>query len=112
MDKAKLLPLESKYYGTKVKMPWGEEVTFWLTSSDRRDNKAYVPSDRELAKEGITREQWDDNEIIETHDGFGGDLDIPAKELVEACDHFEDQHSYEFALAFIEMFNGEFGEDK
>lgn len=108
MDKAKLLPLEGKYYGTKVKLPYGQGVTFWLTFSDRDDNKAYVPSDRELAEEGITREQWDNNEIIETHNGFGGDLDIPAKELVEACDHFEDQYSYEVALAFVKMYNEKF----
>lgn len=111
MNKAKLLPLKGKYYGTKVELPCGQEITFWLTFVEREDNKAYVPSDRELAAEGITREQWDSNELVETT-AFGETYYVAARELVEACDHFEDQHSYEVALAFVEMYNEKFGEEK
>lgn len=100
--KAELLPLNGKYYGTKIKLECGGNLNVWLTFEGEVGGKGYVPSDRLLEEANITREQWDNNEPVRFLDCFGEwDTDY-AREVVCAVDHFEDQLSYEIAKHIVE----------
>lgn len=100
----KLVELGSKYYGTIIKdLETGVEIKIWHTFLGGENS--FVPSDRELSKANITREQWDSDEVITTEDCFGDKVTMNSKEIVIAADHFEDQESYERALLILETLN-------
>ena len=102
---AKLKPLEGKYYGTIIDIA-GSEVKVWLTFSGIPGDLSHVPSDRELERAGITREEWNDNASVPADIDLDGVPEtMPARDLVEACDHFEDQLSYLTAKLWVEAFN-------
>ncbi len=98
--KAKLKPLRGKYYGTVIDVDFddggGDSIELW-------DCADFQPSDRELAEAEITREQYNNNEVVD-HDSLFGD--IPARDALEVCDgHFESQKTYERALKLIAAIN-------
>lgn len=105
---AKLKDLKSKYYGTIVEVTneLGNhvfETKFWLTFSEVGSNKSYDPSDRELSKVGLTRDDWDNNATV--IDELGNKTTVHKLYNDLACDHFEDQYSYEIAQMFTDAFN-------
>lgn len=99
--KAKLIPLNGKYYGTKIEIDFDdkgqiETLLVWETSN-------YNPSIRQLYKMGYTKKQWDNNEFVK--DGYGGL--IPIRELGIINDnHFENELSYERSLKIVNLING------
>lgn len=105
--KAKLLPLDGKYYGTKIKVSDGaHSVVFevWL------DPSLTEPSDREL--EGIcTIEQWRANEALDPAAlGPGWSEEWPdgvtAKEAYEICNcHYESRETLAFARKIVDAIN-------
>ena len=102
--KASLLPLEGKYYGTVIYVSSaGHETTFEVW-----DSADYQPSDRELARAGVTRQQYDDNAIL-SYEDFGGEVyPVSARERCEVCDsHFESQWTYELAKKIVAAINDE-----
>lgn len=90
--------LRGKYHGTEV---WVEDevicgeptdfiITVWTHSS--------TPSDRELAQYGITREQWDNNEMVDSGCGDGSRICVRNPDIT--CDgHFESVQSLKIAEA-------------
>ena len=99
--KAKLKPLNGKYYGTEIEIEFedgsdNEVIKFWNTDG-------FEPSIRELESNGITQKQWDNNELIDN----GWDGKSKAKEMDIICDsHFESKLTYERALAVVSALNG------
>lgn len=87
-----ILPLNGKYYGTVVLVVESADtpptkISVWHPAGD--------PSDRELAGwcGGITREQWNNNELIEFTDE-----PEPARELgITSSPHYESITSIELA---------------
>lgn len=104
--KATLEPLNGKYYGTKIQLGCGGSIKVWLTFEGDVGGKGYVPSDRLLERENITRQQWDNNEPVRFLDEFGEWDSDYAKEVVCAVDHFEDQLSYEVAKHIAQSLEG------
>lgn len=100
--KAVVMPLDGKYYGTRVAVSRGEErlyvLTLWNSSSGE-------PSEREL--EGVcTIQQWRDNTRISALDWNGNDAMVPVRELYELDDsHYEDRATYQDALDIVERIN-------
>lgn len=93
--KARLLDLEGKYYGTKIEISilgYKYVITLWNNTNDHN------PSDRELAKNGYTRKQWEMNSLVK--DGWGGK--IPIREVDIVCDsHYECRRTYELAKYIV-----------
>ena len=82
-----LEPLEGKYYGTTIRFG-DNSVSLWIFDD------TWEPSDRELERWRVTREQWDSNEPVDN--GWGGMS--PVKSMDYTCDsHFESQYCYEIA---------------
>lgn len=99
-----LVPLGGKYYGTVIKnSESGVELKVWHTFLGGENS--FIPSDRELSRENITREQWDNNDTVRATDCFGEVVLCCAKDIVIAADHFEDQESYEKALLVMGALN-------
>lgn len=103
--KAEIAPLEGKYYGTEIRiigLPFPCTnyngtcaFTIWYSAN-------YQPSDRELDKAGITREDYNNNSLIECGDGET----LPARAFLEICDsHFESQFTYELAQLIVHAIN-------
>lgn len=98
--KAKLLPLEGKYYGTKVEIDFEDEgdkevLTLW-------DTTGFELSIREIEKTGYSIEEYNNNPVIE-HEWFGKSR---LQDLLAPSDsHFESKLTYERALAIIEKLN-------
>jgi len=100
--KAKILPLDDKYYGTEIEIvdDNGFEYLIKLWNSGNLE-----PSDRELGSE-CTIEQWRNNELLPFNDHGTGENGIRAKEYIEICDnHFESRTTYQFALKLVELIN-------
>lgn len=105
--KAKLLPLDGKYYGTEIKVSDGVHtriLNVWI------DPTVSEPSDREL--EGIcTIEQWRANEMLDTSETVIWRAEewpdgIPAKEACEICDqHYESREGLAFAQKIVDAIN-------
>lgn len=108
--KSILKPLHGKYYGTTVEITdgayKGQEVTIWISTGENGPE----PSIRELERQGVTQQQWDNNDQVgnwpmNTPDycnGVAGDA-IKARDWM--CDtHFEGRIAYEAALGLIEVF--------
>ena len=98
--KAKLRPLRGKYYGTEIEIDFEdgsdiEVIKFWNTDG-------FEPSIRELNKQFITQEQWDNNVIVD--DGWGGKINVRELDLMYDS-HFESKLTYERALKVIEVIN-------
>lgn len=95
--KAELMPLNGKYYGTRIKLTFdcGHEETIELW-----DSGSLVPSDRELAEWGYTRKQWDSNEEVD--DGWGGVMPIRSADIT--CDgHFESVETLARAQEIVKL---------
>ncbi len=97
--KAELLPLEGKYYGTKVKITGdagdAHIINLWNSGS-------WVPSCRELNGQ-MTEAQWIANEIIHGH---------PAKDIVDIGDgHFESRETFATAQAIVRSINATSGRE-
>ena len=97
--KAKILPLKGKYYGTIISITDHagkvHEIKFW-------DNGDFTPSDRELERHGFTREQWQENVLVES--GWG--IREPVQQVLEICDsHFESQKTYKLCLQIVDAIN-------
>ena len=109
--KAEIKPLEGKYYGTKVEVtdgPYkGHVVSIWMSPS----RTGAPPSARELARHGVTQEQWDSNAQVgnwpmDTPDYCGGEAGAPimARDALNICDcHFEGRAAYEAALGLVKV---------
>lgn len=57
---ARKLPLRGKHYGTKVEIRHGDDsrdITVWFSGG--------APSPEQLDRIGVTRQQWDDNALID-----------------------------------------------
>lgn len=84
---ARVLPLEGKYYGTKVEITYkdGAEVIveFW-------DKDVFDPSDRELEANGFTRKQWEDKDDECMH------------YFAELSSHYESKSDYIKAVTLVE----------
>jgi hypothetical protein len=96
--KAKLKPLTGKYYGTEIEITDGplKDLSFKLWKSTGN------PSDRELVKNGYTRELWENDEIID--DGFNCVTAYEKSDLI--CDgHYESQEVYQLAKRLVEYLN-------
>jgi len=96
--KAKLEPLEGKYYGTKIILDFeGYEEEIIL-----QDNADFTPSEREFNRDGFSKKEYEENILVE--DGWGGKQ--PIQELLAPCDsHFESQTTYERALELVKKIN-------
>jgi len=96
---AKILPLDSKYYGTKIEIifPNGDKTEFdiWYSGS-------YTPSERYLEKCGYTKQQYENNELVD--DGWGNKSPIREMDLV--CDSpFESEETYSLAKFIVDAIN-------
>jgi hypothetical protein len=104
--RAKILPLEGKYYGTEIEIDMEKNhpnndtlIKVWYCGN-------YEPSDRELAAEKITRKEWDNNKLETPRDNGWGDKTDKAREVFEICDsHFESQDCYELAQMICNSIN-------
>ena len=99
--KASLMPLDGKYYGTKIFLDYGngDNSVFVLWDSGN-----YQPSIRQLEYMGYTKAQWDANEMVP--DGWGEDTMTPIRQLDIVCDsHFESNLTYNRALKIIDALN-------
>lgn len=98
--KAKLKPLNGKYYGTEIEIDFEdgsdkEVIKFWNTDG-------FEPSKRQLERFGYTQEQWDKNELVD--DGYYEMTPIREMDLI--CDsHFESKLTYEHALKVVAALN-------
>ena len=99
--KAKMLPLSGKYYGTRIEIRYGlstQVITLW-------DNGNFKPSIRQIERLGYTKEQYDNNELVD--DGWSGKCTV--KEAMGICDsHFESETTYEFARQIVKKLNSYF----
>lgn len=97
--KARLLPLEGKYYGTRVQIELGPrnvaEISVWHS-----DGK---PSERECATWGCTQADWVNDRLIDG--GWGGKE--PARRVFPCDSHYESQTSFEIAEKIVNAINGE-----
>ena len=101
IDRAELIPLNGKYYSTEIKI--------YYKNSDNTDIINVVtgtifdrPSDRELKRNGITLEEWNNNESIDN--GWGGYS--PLREVFDfEQSHTESQFDYYLALSFVDAIN-------
>ena len=100
--KAKLEPLNGKYYGTKITVTSDSGTDYQITIWDNGD---YVPSQREL--DGMcTVQEWIDNAWLPSEPNYEGGHGMYAKEACEVCDsHFESRETHELALQIIERLN-------
>ena len=98
--KAILLPLEGKYYGTKVEIS-EDNISYGI---NLWNNGNFEPSDREL--DGIcTIEQWRNNEILPSDDSWYPN-GMPARLALEICDsHFESRETYSIACRLVDLIN-------
>lgn len=100
--KAELLPLNGKYYGTEIQVTDGDKDTVFKIWC----NADYKPSDRELAACGVTRKQYDNNELVGTETWGESTYEVMAKDQCEVCDsHFESDWTYNLAQKIIEAIN-------
>lgn len=101
--KAKLLPLQGKYYGTEVVINFeGEEYLIELWGGTT------PPSIREL--DVITPQEWEDNVDVSLHRkdviNWYGCNTIPAQDYFEICDsHFESDTTYRLAQKLVKLIN-------
>lgn len=93
--KAKLQPLESKYYGTIIELDRGT-IKIW--------NCGGRPSDRQIEAWGITPHEWDNNILVQN--GWGG-LDGCRNVYKPEDSHYETQADYLYALELIKIINNE-----
>ena len=101
--KARLLPLNDKYYGTEIVIVDDYGFEYYVSLCNPGN---WEPSDREL--DGIcTIEQWRNNDWLPNiTDGWTGKKGIYAKEAVDLCDdHFESRNTYELARKLVELIN-------
>jgi hypothetical protein len=69
--KAKILPLDGKYYGTEIKVETHDDsfdITVWWMGD-------FTPSDRELKQCGMSLDEWHENDMgcdshFESSDGL------------------------------------------
>lgn len=97
--KAKLLPLEGKYYNTKILIEYnnGTSDTIAISASSNFD-----PSDREIERCGFTKEEWENNIVVD--DGWGGKMNLQDGELFDGV-HSEKQQTYLNALEIVKKLN-------
>jgi len=88
-----------KYYSTKINYG-GIVIELY------GENGEFKPSDRELKKSNVTREQFENNELVHSFDWNGIKQMEPA---MSACEfeysHCERQSTYELAVKIMEMLN-------
>jgi len=100
--KATLMPLNGKYYGTKIAITddAGNEYEVELWNMGK-----WEPSDRELDG-ACSIDEWRENKILPIVDHPWYPNGIPAKEAVEICDsHFESRETYTLALEIVRRLN-------
>lgn len=95
---AALLPLEGKYYGTKIIVVDDDQtevvLTVWRSGT--------APSERELAPD-FTREEWDKN--IKVPGGWGGEpLPIREADIID-WSHYESEESFRLASDIVDAIN-------
>lgn len=99
--KAKILPLNGKYYGTRIVITDDNEHEYEITLWNCAEHE---PSDREL--DGVcTIEEWRRNKpIYSEQDGMA----YMARDIVEVCDsHFESRATYALAQKLVGLINNE-----
>ena len=96
-----LIPYEKKYYGTKIGFLIDDlkayKIDLWLNG-----NKI-IPSERELNKLKITRQQFDNNELI--------DGEFTVGEIFDST-HYEDQLTYIVSKLIVDKLNEKKSIDK
>lgn len=104
--KAKLLPLEGKYYGSTIEIDMERNYPDNILHIEVWYNGNYEPSERELAKYDVSQEEWDLDKLREPRDyGLYGIIKS-AKELLDICDsHFESKETYELCNKIIHFLN-------
>ena len=101
--RARLLPLEGKYYGTKIEIidddGFDFEIELWNPGN-------FEPSDREL-RGCCTIEQWRNNEILPNErDSWTVEYGVRARDLVSIEDtNFESRTTHRMALKIIDLIN-------
>jgi hypothetical protein len=102
--KAKILPLKGKYYGTEIEvtdLPLNSPYHLPSCNFKVWHSGDYLSSDRELGSRDLTREEYNNNSLVECNNEL-----IPAKEMLEICDsHFESQFTYELAQLIVNAIN-------
>lgn len=96
--KAELLPLNGKYYGTKIKVFFDDGGTttleLWYTDGE--------PSTREIESWGHTQKEWDENALVDNW-GCGKER---IKEMDYRCDsHYESKTTYDLAQLIVSAIN-------
>lgn len=93
--KAKLLPLDVKYYGTRIVVGDGV-IEIWGCGKDS------TPSVRELAGICTPQEYRDNVWLPDKTDGWSDKKGVHVKTYMDICDsHYETQGDYEIALAIV-----------
>ena len=95
--KAWIKPLDGKYYGTIIVIQDGQH----RTSIEIWCNADFEPSDRELDLWRCTRQEWDENILIDN--GWGGKS--PIKEFAICDSHFESDWTYKLAQKIVKFLN-------
>lgn len=96
---AKLLPLEGKYYSTRVEIYLNKKGVGMIEVGVSSE---YCPSDRELNGYGLTREDWDNN--VEVENSWGYKVPLQSSDHWDGS-HYENQTSYLIAKAIEEKLN-------
>lgn len=103
--KAEILPLEGKYYGTKIEISYEPdedgsllpiEFTVWTGSEPHR------PSTREIEYGGYTEEDWQNNILIDHI--WGGKVNIQDLPYFHES-HMETQGDYLKAKTLVDIIN-------
>lgn len=100
---AELLPLEGKYYGTRICITDDAGLTYEIKLWN---DGSHEPSDRQLAGR-CTIEEWRRNAMIRGQASSRLHPEgVPARELVEVCDsHFESRETHAMALEIVVRMN-------
>ena len=93
---ATIVPLDGKYYGTRVCIKGENEVQ---STIEIWHHDSSGPSCRELELWGHTIEDWENN--VQVDDGWGGKISI--REYIFDS-HYETKSSYEIATRIVESF--------
>jgi len=94
---ARILPLEDgSYYGSEITVKVIDDIGVYYTEIEFGVSGGR-PSDRWLEHCGYTKEDWDNNIMVE--DGYGGKAPIQSELVCDA--HYETQRTWELMQKVI-----------
>jgi len=98
--KAKLLPLDKKYYSTEIDIVDEKGNTVAGISLWSND---YEPSIREIESWGLTQDDWDNNKLVD--DGWGNMTPVRETDYKDPGGHFERVLVYQLAQIIVNAIN-------